>query len=117
MIKLTFLCARFISTAEQSIYITTNSVQLGAVENIEATDGDNDQITVFWNSVTNAAYYDVPRADSDLISEAALIGITSSISFTDTNVIPFYTYTYWVRAYRKDYLDGEFSEPDTGYAD
>lgn len=111
----------FHRVTEESIYIADFTNQLVTVTNIVATDGTySNRVSVSWSTnVADVGYYDVYRAENDRLADANLVGVVTNTvyCFDDTNAIPFQTYSYWVRAYKKGSLDGDFSNPDTGFVD
>jgi fibronectin type 3 domain-containing protein len=91
-------CSGFSQVASKATLIVPPSVPTG----VSLTADSDSQMTVSWNSVTEAEYYEIYRNTSD--SNAGLTAITTltGTSYEDNTGIESYTtYYYWVKACKK----------------
>jgi uncharacterized repeat protein (TIGR02543 family) len=71
---------------------------LVAPTGISATDSASAAVTVAWNSVTGASYYQVSRSTSVGGAKTVLGTWTSSLSYVDSSAAQGVTYYYWIKA-------------------
>ena len=85
---------------------------LAAPTNVQASDGNTNNITVTWNAVTGATHYRVARAESASGTKTYFSWQTAR-TYTDTNVNSGATYWYWVQAAKS--ATGDSASPLSNY--
>lgn len=107
------------SACGSSAFSTSNSGKRKAAPkapaSVTASDGTScEHVAIAWPSATGATAYSVWRGTTSNSAQAALLGVTNVLKFTDTTATPNVTYHYWVRS-RNDCGDGAFGTPNTGF--
>lgn len=83
--------------------------------NLEASDGSyTNKVSISWDSVPHADYYQVYRNTVDSVKGATLINAPSTSPFDDTSAIPGVTYYYRIKACQ-DTTCSLFSLANTGW--
>ncbi|TAL36684.1 MAG: hypothetical protein EPN93_07610 [Spirochaetes bacterium] len=105
-------------TADEGWAASTGAVLPEVPENIQASDGQTNQITLSWDAGANATSYKVYRADSAAgpFDETAVVatGVTD-LTWVDATVTAGTTYHYRVRSVNDD-GDSDLSDADSGRA-
>ena len=105
----------------QSFIITislTEITTLSPPTGVSASNTLVNKVQITWDTVTGASHYQVYRANNLLATKTAISGWQTATSYLDTNVTPWTTYYYWVKAATSSSGDNAsgFSVYDTGYA-
>jgi len=83
---------------------------------VTASDGtSSSSVVVAWTASAGASYYTIYRSTGSVFSGAAVIGTSTTTSYTDTTVVVDTVYTYWVKASSASATSSE-SVPDQGFA-
>jgi hypothetical protein len=109
-----------VNTAGVSAFSVPDSGYCGTIANltsptgVQASKGNTDRITVAWQAVSKAAYYEVWRNTGNDLSGASLVGRPAGTSYDDYSVSQGACYYYWVKA-RTAQRDGDFSGSVAGW--
>jgi fibronectin type 3 domain-containing protein len=89
--------------------------RISAPGNLNASDGDHDDhINIYWDSVTEASYYELYASDDDDNSYASLLETVYGTSTDDYSGYGGTYYYYWVKAC-DDSECSDYSNSDLGY--
>jgi hypothetical protein len=80
------------------------------VTNVLATDGECDEVNIFWDDVSGESGYKIYRSGEHIATEGA-----NTTRYDDDGGTPYVTYNYTVRAYNA-YGDGPLSDGETGFS-
>lgn len=100
---------------KQAIGVTVG--QIVPPTGVSASDGTyTNKVTIVWNTVTGATYYEVWRAPSNDTASAVLLGTATTPTYDDTTGTADTTYWYFVKA-RNATDTSNFSVGDSGFSD
>ncbi len=104
-------------TQTAALQVQVNIIAPGVPGGVTASDGTvTNGIQVGWSATTNVAYYQLWRANTNDLGQAALLANNlTNLNYSDLSVDPGLRRWYWVRVINPYGGDGEFSTPDDGY--
>lgn len=94
-----------------------DSETFGAPQNVTASDGEfSDRVVVTWDTVKNAASYQVYRSVTNSVASSELVATVSVLTYADLTAEEGQQYHYWVKAVDNNSTQSAYSTPDSGYA-